>query len=136
MDVKVYTNEEITSLISRFVESKLPKVEWTHEAHLIMAVWFAKHYPDNAMDMVRDLITKHNESVGTPNTDTEGYHETITQFWMMTVKTFMLLHTNQDVAFICNELINSEQGRSDYPLRFYSSERLFSTEARHNWVKP
>jgi hypothetical protein len=27
-------------------------------------------------------------------------------------------------------------GRRDWPLRYYSPQRLFSVEARRNWVQP
>jgi hypothetical protein len=35
-----------------------------------------------------------------------------------------------------NELLLSPMGRRDWPLRFYSRERLFSVEARRNFVPP
>ncbi len=34
------------------------------------------------------------------------------------------------------ELLLSDEGRRDWPLRFYSRERLFSKEARLGWVEP
>jgi hypothetical protein len=33
-------------------------------------------------------------------------------------------------------LLLGEEGRRDWPLRFYSRERLFSREARLAWVEP
>jgi hypothetical protein len=35
-----------------------------------------------------------------------------------------------------NLLLGSPQGRREWPLRFYSRERLFSVEARLGWVEP
>jgi hypothetical protein len=35
-----------------------------------------------------------------------------------------------------NELLLSPMGRRDWPLRFYSSERLLSTEARSKFIAP
>ncbi|MGB0175731.1 MAG: hypothetical protein ACPF9D_01105, partial [Owenweeksia sp.] len=68
----------------------LPKPEWTHEAHLVVAIWYSSLYPfEEALSLVRQNITAHNESVGTPNTDTEGYHETITRFWLMVARHFL-----------------------------------------------
>jgi hypothetical protein len=35
-----------------------------------------------------------------------------------------------------NSLLRAEEGRRDWPLRFYSAELLFSKEARMGWVEP
>lgn len=35
-----------------------------------------------------------------------------------------------------NALLLASEGRRDWPLRFYSAERLFSKEARLEWVEP
>jgi len=37
---------------------------------------------------------------------------------------------------LVNELLLSPMGRRDWPLRFYTAERLFSVEARRHFVKP
>ena len=35
-----------------------------------------------------------------------------------------------------NALLRAPEGQRDWPLRFYSHERLFSKEARLGWVEP
>ena len=88
--MKTYTEAEINALIDRFEKQELPKVEWTHEAHLVMAIWYMTHYDaKEALDRCRVNITLHNESVGTPNTDDEGYHESITKFWLWVAGKFI-----------------------------------------------
>lgn len=132
-----YTQSEIESLMQRFEACCLPKVEWTHEAHLIVAVYYSLRYDAmTAMNNARVNITNHNASVGTPNTDTEGYHETITQFWMLTVRDFLKddLALNDEQAF--KKLIASPVSLSTYPLEYYSPGLLFSTEARRQWKEP
>lgn len=132
-----YTETEVRSLIERFERCELPKSEWTHEAHLLVAVWYVTHYPfDQAMDLTRKNISAHNTSVGTPNTDTEGYHETITKFWLLITSEFIKRNSGGSLSGRCNALILSEYGRSSYPLTFYTPETLFSVRARHNWVEP
>ena len=37
---------------------------------------------------------------------------------------------------LVNDLLLSPMGRRDWPLRFYSAERLFSVEARRKFVTP
>lgn len=137
MKMKNYTADEISSLIERFEKEVLPRVEWTHEAHLVVAIWYSHRYDfGKAMNLVRDYITNHNTSVGTPNTDTEGYHETITKFWLLVAQDFLKEHAFKTITEACNAFINSDKGSSQYPLDFYSEKCLFSVEARHNWLEP
>jgi hypothetical protein len=37
---------------------------------------------------------------------------------------------------LVNELLLSPMGKRDWPLRFYSRERLFSVEARRHFIEP
>jgi hypothetical protein len=135
--MKSYSNVEIESLIERFEASVLPKIEWTHEAHLVVAIWYSlKHEHEPALDLVREFITKHNESVGTVNDDFGGYHETITKFWMLIARSFLKDKEMRSIDLNCNDFINSEFGKSEFPLNFYSKELIFSILARQYWVEP
>jgi len=71
------------------------------------------------------------------NSDTEGYHETITRSFLHGVRLF-LAEADRDAALheLVNALLRSPMGSRDWPLRFYSRERLFSVEARRNFVAP
>ncbi len=132
-----YTANEISSLMERFEMRKLPKPEWTHQAHLVVAICYSLQYPAPvALNMARKNITLHNESVGTPNSDAEGYHETITRFWMWVAGKFVEAHDFIHLAHACNTFIDSEFGSSTYPLTYYSPELLYSKEARKKWVEP
>src|SRR5690606_32013464 len=91
---------------------------------------------DSALKLVRENITKHNESVGTINSDTDGYHESITRFWLVVASDFLKTQPSQSISELCNNFIQSDCGQSKYPLTYYSEGLLFSVEARHNWVEP
>ena len=69
----------IDALATRFRACTLPRSEWTHAAHFAVALWLLRHHPDlaNAEGMA-PMIRAYNDSVGTPNTDSSGYHHTIT----------------------------------------------------------
>ena len=70
-------------LVAKFNSSILSKEKWTHEAHLIVAIWYCKSYDlSKALNLLRYHIKSFNLSVGTPNTDSQGYHETLTRFWL------------------------------------------------------
>jgi hypothetical protein len=135
--MKNFGDADLHHLIERFESRALPKVEWTHEAHLAVAVWYCTHHTfEEAMPLVRQYIKAHNTAVGTPNTDTEGYHESITRFWLVVTKAFLQKQTYATISQACNALIEAPEGKSDYPLQFYRKDALFSTYARHNWVEP
>lgn len=116
----------------------LDKSEWTHEAHLTTCLWLIVERPDIVPE--RDLpalIRRFNESVGGINDETQGYHETITQSFIRGVRDFLAgAEAALPLVEKVNALLQAPEGRRDWPLRFYSRERLFSTEARLGWVEP
>ena len=115
----------------------LPRPEWTHEAHLAACAWILLERPDIAPE--RDLphiIRRYNESVGGVNSDTEGYHETITQLYIRTVRGHLATTEGQGLAARVNALLLAPEGRRDWLLRLYSSDFLFSKAARLGWVEP
>jgi hypothetical protein len=116
----------------------LTRADWTHEAHLAACLYVLAERPD--LEAERDLpriIRRFNESVGGVNDDTQGYHETITQVSIRGVRHF-LARTDPALPLVAkvNALLEAEQGRRDWPLRFYSAELLFSAAARRGWVEP
>src|SRR4029453_10784439 len=112
--------------------------DWTHEAHLGATTYLILKRPD--IDLDRELpgiIRRFNESVGGVNSDTEGYHETITRTFLHGVRLFLADAGAADpLDELVNELLLSPMGRRDWPLRFYSRERLFSVEARRHSIAP
>lgn len=116
----------------------LPRPEWTHEAHLAATVWLLRRRPEIVLPAEMPAIIRgYNESVGGVNDDTQGYHETITQLYIQTVAGFLRGRPgDEDIAASVNALLTSDAGRRDWPLRFYSRERLFSVAARRGWVEP
>jgi hypothetical protein len=122
----------------RLIASCLPREEWTHEAHVAACLWLIVERPD--LDATRDLpgiIRRHNDSVGTPNTDSSGFHATITQCYVAGVRAF-LKRADRALPLVdkVNALLVAPEGARDWPLRFYSHDRLFSTEARHHILVP
>ncbi len=60
------------------IDRSLPKAEWTHAAHFAAAFWLLRSPERDALREMPGFIRAYNEATGTPNTDTGGYHETIT----------------------------------------------------------
>jgi hypothetical protein len=116
----------------------LPREEWTHEAHLAATTYLLLRHPEIDLDAeLPGLIRCYNESVGGVNSDTEGYHETITRVFLLGVRLFLSEGgRNVPLHEMVNELLLSPMGRRDWPFRFYSRDRLFSVEARRKFAAP
>jgi hypothetical protein len=121
-----------------FLARTLPHPEWTHEAHLATTTYLLVKHPEIDLDSeLPDLIRRYNESMGGVNSDSEGYHETITRVFLHGVRLFLgEVNREGPIHELVNELLLSPIGRRDWPLRFYSRERLFSVDARRMFVEP
>ena len=129
---------EIAHLGEGLLARTLAREEWTHEAHLGATTYLLTRRPDVAVDKeLPGIIRRFNESVGGVNSDTEGYHETITRVFLRGVRLFLAeADLKEPIHELVNELLLSPMGRRDWPLRFYSPQRLFSVDARKDWVRP
>ena len=116
----------------------LPRAEWTHEAHLGATIYLLTRRPDIDLDrQLPAIIRSYNESVGGVNSDTEGYHETITRSFLHGARLFLAeADFGSPLHELVNGLLRSPMGRRDWPLRFYSRDRLFSVAARRDFVPP
>jgi len=128
----------VESVGERMIGRTLPKAEWTHAAHVAAAAWIILRRPDLVAERdMPDLIRAYNLSVGGVNSDTEGYHETLTQAWLRGVRAG-LAGLPADVAphLAVGALLETDLNRSDWPLSYWSKPVLFSLEARRGWVEP
>ena len=115
----------------------LPRAAWTHEAHLGACLWLLSERPDIDLDAeIGAIIRRFNESVGGVNDDTQGYHDSITRAYVAGVRLFLSETDETGLAERVNAMLLSDVGRRDWPLRFYSRERLFSVDARRGFVAP
>ena len=131
------SNAEIEHLGEGLLACTLTRSEWTHEAHLAATAYLLLRRPDVDLDAeLPGIIRRFNESVGGVNSDTEGYHETITRCFLHGVRVFLKeADLSVPLDALVNELLLSPMGRRDGPLRFYSRERLFSVEARCTYIE-
>lgn len=119
------------------IAATLTRAEWTHEAHLAACLYLLSERPDIDVDAeIAGIISRFNESVGGVNDDTQGYHDSITRAFVAGVRLFLRGAPPAGLAERANALLASAMGHRDWPLRFYSRERLFSVEARRRFVEP
>lgn len=133
-----HSDSEIERVGEGLIARTLPRSEWTHEAHLAATTYLFLKRRDIGIDEdLPKIIRSYNESVGGVNSDTEGYHETITRLFLLGVRLYLAEAGRSEPLFeLVNGLLRSPMGRRDWPLRFYSSEWLFSVEARRYFVEP
>lgn len=129
---------DVVRLGERFVAATLERAEWTHAAHLAVAVYVLRCRPD--LVAARDLpvlIRRLNLALALAERPGRGYHETITQFYILAVGHFLSRSpAGLGLAELCDRLIRSPFGERDFVLRFYSQERLFSEAAKTAFLEP
>lgn len=136
---RLFANDaEIRRLGAGLLDRSLPRTDWTHEAHLASCLWLHRERRD--IDLAAQLpaiIAGYNAAVGGRNSDTEGYHETITQAYVVLVGGFLAEHdAGQPLVELVNALLRSPLGSRDALLVHYSRDRLFSVAARTGWIEP
>ncbi len=124
-------------MTAAFREARLPKAAWTHQAHVAAGLWFVRHHGlETARIVVPAAIRRHNAAVGTADTATSGYHETLTQLYLSLIDEFIREWSGPadypTMAAAAVEALNDRR----IPLRYYSEARLGSAEARATWVEP
>jgi hypothetical protein len=138
MQGRQFSNDtEIARAARKFLDLSLPKPEWTHAAHFAVTLWLARHRPALDLDAAMPaLIRAYNEASGTPNTDTGGYHETITRASLGAARTMLMASPGLPLHVVLDALLASPMGDSKWLLEYWSREGLFSIEARRNWLPP
>ena len=132
------SDEAVAHIGEGLLSRSLPRPEWTHEAHLAATTYLTLRHPEIDLDAeLPGIISRYNESVGGVNDDTQGYHDTITRAFLRGVRLFLEeADRKRPIHELVNELLHSPMGKRDWPLRFWSKERLISVEARRHFVPP
>ena len=116
----------------------LPRAARTHEAHLAATLWLIRDRPDVDVDArIAGIISRYNESVGGVNDDSQGYHDTITHVFVAGIRLHLAGRAaNEPLVDAVDALLASPMGQRDWPLGFYSRNRLFSVAARRKFMAP
>lgn len=132
IDYLFESDDQIEDLIKELAACRWPYERWTHRAHIAVGVWAVRHYDfDQAVVNVRQWIQQYNLSRG----DHHGYHETITVFFMKHILAFLKTWPKDAPIFQAVNQLAPICGKSLLE-KYYSTERLWSTEARNSWLEP
>jgi hypothetical protein len=140
-DVNRESEIVLDDFIHRFETKTLKKSEWTHAAHLrIGGVYVLAHGQAAALAKLRVGICRLNESHGVINSDTGGYHETLTRFWLAIIGHFLSehhhAHDDWSRADRIGALIDAFGHRSGLFRDYWSTDLVKSVAARRAWFPP
>ena len=127
------TEAEIAAIAHGVLDRSLPKPCWTHEAHFAAALWLLRHGGD--FDMAA-IIRGYNDATGTPNTDSSGYHHSITLASLIAARAALAAAPGAPLATVLAMLMAGPCGRSDWLLAHWRRDTLFGVAARCGWVAP
>jgi hypothetical protein len=131
------TEADLQALTDGFLDHSLPKDAWRHDTHCLVTAWLLLRRPDiDLRTELPDLIRTYNVAVGGENTDTAGYHHTITLFYLDAITAFMAGRDTSNAVAACRAMLASPIRDKDFPLRHYTHDRLVSREARLGWLEP
>lgn len=131
------TNDMVAHIYDGVRRRTLARSEWTHPAHLVFATGLILDRGIAVAEVEAPaLIRAYNVSVGGINDHAQGYHHTMTIFFLRAVDSFLEGCGKAEAGNAATALLASDLTRTDYPLRFYSRELLFSVEARREWRAP
>ncbi|TFU03785.1 hypothetical protein EUV02_11635 [Polymorphobacter arshaanensis] len=124
---------DIARIAHGLIDRSLPKSDWTHAAHFAAALWLVRAGREAEMP---GLIRAYNTATGVANTDSSGYHETITQASLAVARAALAAAGDVPLGDVLAALMATRYGRSDWPFACWSRARLFTPAARAAWVEP
>jgi hypothetical protein len=136
MSRKYESEKDIAELVRAFESAAIPRDEWKHAEHLIVALYYVSHYDiETATEKMRfGILNLLANGFNIDLAKEMPYHETITIFWIRTVAAFHASSNGEPIAEKIAKMV--ERFDKDYLLSFYTRERLFSDEARARYIEP
>lgn len=130
------SDSAIEHLTDCFLDHTLPKSEWTHAAHFAVALCLLDRFDSGAFERMPDGIRRYNLSTGVENTDSEGYHETITLASLRAADHITKQYPLASISERLSLMLDREFARSDWLFVYWSKPALFSVKARRAWLDP
>jgi hypothetical protein len=117
------------ALAHRLLDASLAQRAWTHAGHVTAAhVLVTRLGHRRALAAIRSAIPCLNDAHGVENSDTDGYHDTITIWFAAAVADAV------DRGLGVPETIAALPAAA--PLAFWSRHVLLSPAARRGWIAP
>jgi hypothetical protein len=132
VEVPYPAESDLQTIVEQFERCDLSLEEFTHARHLtVAAIYLTKFSFDEALARMRvglqRFITHHAK---------QGYHETITRFWMELLFSFLNgIAPETSVTERINEVV-ARYGSKEILFEYYTKGQVMSETARHAWVEP
>lgn len=135
------TEEELDGFVKAFEAGTLPKQAWTHAAHLTIGGFYIFTYnEEEALSRLRAGICHLNTCHGVENSDTGGYHESLTIFWLTIIGQFLgvyrSVYPGAERRDSIEAVVSVFQDRRDLFRNYWSFNVLTSVQARRSWMAP
>jgi hypothetical protein len=113
-------------------QGEIANENFRHASHLHVAwVYLSESASvDQASAKMRNTLRRFAASAGKP----EKYHETITLFWVHLLSFARIAASGETLEKLVET--NPQLLEKNFPLAYYSRERLFSDKARTTWLEP
>jgi len=127
------TDGEVAALVSAFENATIPASEFTHAAHIAVALsYLDASPPEQALARMREKIRAFAAHHGVGNL----YHETLTTFWMRLLE-HIASTSKVDLPLWRRVNLIVEDWTKRRPVEaHYSRELIRSQAARDKWVPP
>ena len=127
------SDSEVAALVSAFENATIPASEFTHVAHIAVAVSYLEEFPpDQALERMRNNIRAFAAHHGVNGL----YHETLTTFWMRLLDHVARTYAVDLPLWQRINLIVARWGNRGPVDAHYSRELIASPAARESWVPP
>ena len=132
------SEESLDAFLQAFQAGTWPHTAWTHMSHIIMAGCYLLTYSEaEATERIREGIRRYNERQGNVNTADSGYHETLTIFWIQTIRAWLAGEPSGRTRLaVIRSLAEKFGPRRDFYKDYYSFDVVRSREARAQWIAP
>ena len=136
MSGRYESEADVLDLVNAFEKATVPRSEWKHPEHLIVALYYVSHFDvETAIEKMRTgILNLLANGFGVDLANEMPYHETITVFWIRTVAAFHASSNGKPLGNKIEEMVGLFDKK--YLLTYYSSEYLFSEMARKTYVEP
>ncbi len=133
MESTIYTDEaEIHEVVRKFEQCAYGLGEFTHSRHLTVACWYLCKYPPAlALTRMREGLQRFIAHHGR-----QGYHETITRFWMELLGSYLGQLPGNGSALTQVNCALERYANKETLFDYYSRERVMSETARKHWIEP
>lgn len=125
--------------VARFHSRTLAYREWAHEAHLVVGLWYLLTCGDpwTTLCYLKPQLIEFNRALGIENTETSGYHETITVFWLLRLEEFVRREKSTDFDELVRKLLRKRSFfQKTFMQQWYPYDVANSVRDRAVYVAP